>query len=749
MPLIQLLLATAALTAGSTCWAMRLEASSTSRRLLLIGVLVPAQITALVLVVGAVLATFRPGVLLGAALAAGAVQVAVFVRWGGARTPWADRARRILGAARRNPACSAVTAVTAVAAALVGAQAVRAARIPVTSYDSLWYHLPEPSTWVQNGRVARSGLTLFGDGYPMGQEVLHGWTMVFVHSIRGTGLVPLWFAVVGALAVFRIARRLGAAAPQAAAGGAVFAAMPAVALQIGTAYVDLGAAAFGLAALSLLLDAVDSDAPWPLLTTASAAGALAIGAKPSMAPVVVACLAVAALVAHRRRRAGEPGVAVARRWAACAAVVLALGGCWYAANLVTHANPLYPVSALGFEGEGSFEQLVSADQAPGPIAGRALPAQVWRSWTEDLRVHPFADDQRLGGLGAVWLLACLPALVHLAWRLWRVDRLALAVLYGTAAVTVAASGSAWWSRYTLLLAGVGCAALATALDALRRAAPAPGRWSATSLAARGAPAAVAVLVAFSAGSAINPTDEVLVDGPTPTSLASAADLARIVRAGDGEQRLRPWGATGGLGAVPEGSTIAYVERVAITFPQVFIGVGLERRLVRIDPPPTPQALIDALLAAGADYLFLPAGTDVASVELVAAADTGRLAPASLEPVPGGQLWEVGSFEVCSDAALGLDIDRSGSATEATGTLEDGCGAVGGAPVEVWRSGTSGAGPWIGAEPVDLDATTDDQGRFRIAIDADGSSGTTYFARFTGRREGDRYRLPAASPVVGT
>ena len=57
--------------AGSASCAARLERRSLSRRLLLISVIFPAQITALVLVTGWLLGTFRPVPLLAAALAAG------------------------------------------------------------------------------------------------------------------------------------------------------------------------------------------------------------------------------------------------------------------------------------------------------------------------------------------------------------------------------------------------------------------------------------------------------------------------------------------------------------------------------------------------------------------------------------------------------------------------------------------------------------------------------------------------------
>src|SRR3954462_7188750 len=99
MPLLLLLAATSAVIAGSAACAARLELESFSRRLLLISVLVPAQITVLVLAVGWLLSAFRPLPLLGAALATGWGEVVVLRAegsWSGPMSP-----RRALGRAAR------------------------------------------------------------------------------------------------------------------------------------------------------------------------------------------------------------------------------------------------------------------------------------------------------------------------------------------------------------------------------------------------------------------------------------------------------------------------------------------------------------------------------------------------------------------------------------------------------------------------------------------------------------------------
>ena len=115
-------------------------------------------------------------------------------------------------------------------------------------------------------------------------------------------------------------------------------------------------------------------------------------------------------------------------WAAGSAVVVVLGGFWYLTNYATYRNPLYPVSILGFQGAGSFEQVVLNVQMPRSIAGDALPLQLWRSWTADLGHHAFVYDQRLGGWSrvdpAVRAVACLHDVEAVV-----ADRLALGLLW--------------------------------------------------------------------------------------------------------------------------------------------------------------------------------------------------------------------------------------------------------------------------------------------------------------------------------
>lgn len=744
MGLVMLLAATSALVAGSLCVAAWVETASLSRRLLVAGVLVPAQITTLVLVLGWALRTFRPVPLLLAALVLGGAEVALLrrrVEWSGAMAPRAG-ARRVGAGLRRHPGVAALVAVAAVS---TGWRTARAIRLPDTTWDALAYHLPEPSTWVLEGRFVRSGITSWGVGYPQGQEVLHGWTMVFLHSIMGTGLVPLWLALLGALAVVRLGRVAGASPAAAAIGGIAWLTMPSVALQIGSGYVDTGAAGLALAALALALEARTAEAPFPLLFASSVAAGLAVAVKPSMAPVVLGVGIVGLLVAEPHlRRGAVPTVAV---WGGLSALaLLGLGGVWYLTNLVLHGNPVYPVSAFGFEGEGTYDEVVRFGQVPAGLRGEPLPIKLWRSWTADLHHHPFVIDQRLGGLGAVWVL-CLPALGVLAARPGRPRPAG-----GLGPRHLSVAGSIWWARYSLVLAGVGCVALGVAVDAARpppaprtepRLRPAPARRAL-------APALVAttlLLVTATSVAALAPTPEIPLDTPLPWEPMSFGELTALVARGHGEAVLRPWSPQTGLDELAPGATIAQVAGSGgVPFAQVAMGIGLDHRFVIVPPPPTPAAFLAALREAGARYVVVASAIGSGSVEAMTVADGLHFRPVTTRGmVTGGTVYEIGSYSDCGVGTLSAEVVRDGAGAVARGRFADGCGGVAGATVEVWAAG-SGAAPWVGARIV-ATAATDDVGTFATSVPGEVDAGARLFVRSGGLTDGDGFHRPAATGTL--
>jgi hypothetical protein len=117
--------------------------------------------------------------------------------------------------------------------------------------------------------------------------------------------------------------------------------------------------------------------------------------------------------------------------------------------------------------------LESAFATDGLIEHWPAPAQIAFTWLQGLWYWPqsiVGFDMRLGGLGFLWLLACVPAVVTLvrqrlrlrgAWR-DELVREPLWLLLGIVAAGIVLVPCPWWSRFTIWVYGLGLPCLAAA-----------------------------------------------------------------------------------------------------------------------------------------------------------------------------------------------------------------------------------------------------------------------------------------------
>jgi hypothetical protein len=207
-------------------------------------------------------------------------------------------------------------------------------------YDTLSYHLHAPVTWMHDGRLSIVD-AVFGDPAPAyapsNVELVFLFLMAPVRSdyLASAGQMP--FAVLAALAVVAAVRQSGGARAAALAGALAFSFVPEVWQQAPTAMVDVGTAAFLLAALPFLVGlgrgVTTADAAALGLAVGLAAGSKVVGLVYA-APLIAAAIVTLARSGQLRSRAG------------CVALGAALlaGGFWYARNLLVARNPLYPAT---------------------------------------------------------------------------------------------------------------------------------------------------------------------------------------------------------------------------------------------------------------------------------------------------------------------------------------------------------------------------------------------------------------------
>jgi hypothetical protein len=155
----------------------------------------------------------------------------------------------------------AIAALVAIATMLVLVIAVGLTH-PPQAYDSLNYHLYFPARWIQDGRLSIIP-TPFGDEAPayapVNGELFFLWLMVPLHGdlAARAGQVP--FYLLAGLALYGLARRLGAKPEHAIYGPAFFMLAKPTVDQATGADVDLVCASMFLLSLYFIIRAIDTD----------------------------------------------------------------------------------------------------------------------------------------------------------------------------------------------------------------------------------------------------------------------------------------------------------------------------------------------------------------------------------------------------------------------------------------------------------------------------------------------------------
>jgi hypothetical protein len=237
-----------------------------------------------------------------------------------------------------------------------------------------------------------------------------------------------------------------------------------------------------------------------------------------------------------------------------------------------------------------------------PVAdGRPWPLQAALSWARDLVPWRSAGDgytyeQRLGGLGAQWILLGAPLLTGLLVLKARARRLAPTLeIVGPLLLVYAAQPYTWWSRFSLSLAAAGSIAIAYSVERL------PSRFARVGLAA--ATAGCVLVGAWYANWKVNPAGHGRVlDAPAVVGLLGEPASNRTIG------RLffpeYAW-----IDEAPPGSSVAVELSEEVRFVYPLFGSGFERQVRRLDSVGRSSAD-----GAVADYLLVGRGgpNDVAA-----------------------------------------------------------------------------------------------------------------------------------------
>ena len=630
---VPFLLANVAVATGAASGVAALRLRGGLDRALGFAILVLAQIVATLLVAGALVHRLETGVVLSVAGGLAAALVVVWSVTGGRVRRSATRHRRVEPTlpkgwhrARRHPWECTVGLLAAVALAW---RTFVAYVLPPYDYDGMWYHLTTVAGWLQTGDFSRDPLNLWSAVFPANGELVFAWPVLLTGNDTWVNGVQVGFVVLGAVAVAGLARLVGATTPLAAVAGALFALTPVVLAQATTNYVDVAIASTFLASLYFVVrfaQAGDGSVPLPttrpatvLLLPAGLAGGFALGTK-GAGIVYVGALAgvlVVGLAMHRVRR-GTSWRAVMVAVASFAVPVLAVGGFWYARNLVDHDNPLYPVKVelLGRDvlpGEFTVRD-VAKSLPPRDPGNRPELVRVVRSWAHDVApwthrgAEYYSEEQRNGGLGMQWAYLQLPALGLLSIevltrrgvRVGRLlgpfhgDRAALRLVVVAIGVTWLLNPYKWWSRWTIVLAGAGAIALATLVQRLERPVVARMVKGATLVLVCGSLWYATAAIPADNGRRVRPAEILsLADAPGRERTTGAVFMPDY-RWVDGIERDARIGVV--LGTTRATGAFSYF------FAPLF-GPHLEHRVVAVDAP-RPAELARRAQATGVRYVFL-------------------------------------------------------------------------------------------------------------------------------------------------
>lgn len=311
-----------------------------------------------------------------------------------------------------SPWWSWALALAALAASAVAAIAylwIRSTAV-VDAVDAVTFHMPTVARWIQTGSVwglnqfspEFSNATYPQNGVAMQTAVALPWDSTFL--VR---YVNVPFVIATGVALWAIARELGAPSPTAMLAGAVGTALPAVAYPaMEQAQVDAPSLAWlAIGALFLLRWVRSRDARE--LVPAGLGLGLAFGTKwydVVFVPLLVALCLAAVFWAGRRWSD------VLRPAAVIGGLVALAGAFWLIRNWVETGNPIYPgrVAPLGIT---IFDAPVSrADRLAGfRVWDYITDVSIWRDWFVPAYKTQF-------GLAAPLALLAMPVAAVLAWR---------------------------------------------------------------------------------------------------------------------------------------------------------------------------------------------------------------------------------------------------------------------------------------------------------------------------------------------
>lgn len=372
--------------------------------------------------------------------------------------------------------------------------AVNASLHPYILADCATYHLPAIHFWGEKGYVHWIDLKpaelyytdFFINGYPKAAELM-SYIVAHATGIAETvHLLNLWFLLIGIAGVTLITRILGASGTISFSAGLLYGLSPVNIVQLNGTYVDSAFASIIVAALAIMTYLVRyyeklSNIRYPIIVFGASLGLL-LGIKESGA-LYAGIIGIALLIMlEQKRRKVQPKIRRKEKYQTliCFLIIVitafSISGYWYVRNFIHTGNPVYPMAfKVGniIQLPGLPLEFIMNEKANTPPIFASWPK--WRrvayTWMQGGLNHwPLSlcsVGGRLGGLGLIWILGCLPSIIFLMLQSRKPANRGYVVpgaLFFVGAIAFLMTPMHWWARYTVWLLGIGLPCLLYVLE---------------------------------------------------------------------------------------------------------------------------------------------------------------------------------------------------------------------------------------------------------------------------------------------
>ncbi len=311
-------------------------------------------------------------------------------------------------------------------------------------WDTWWYHLPWAAFAMQEGHLGPFHQpVVWINAYPMNTQILFLWWLIGTGTERWANVAQAPFAFAGALACYRLARRVGASRKDAVVAGLLILSVPLVIHQMWMAMVDLALMGANTVALAFLSRRRLTTAS---LMIAGCAAGFVLGTKGSAIYFIVGLflfliyrLLPLGMDALKRSRAGR---FKAGTWALVVflGMTFLFGSYFYVRNWASYGNPtgVFTVRVAGvkvFEGDIDVRAHYSRDKLGEALYDALQEGPKWQVVLDGFYdpTRYFSEISYIGGWGSPWTILMLPAIpmafiLGVLWRRWTVPAIMLATL---------------------------------------------------------------------------------------------------------------------------------------------------------------------------------------------------------------------------------------------------------------------------------------------------------------------------------